>query len=498
MRFLQRSLVGIFLIAVTLGLLGWAGKTVMGAVQTRMDQEPRNFNPPERILAVNAITITPQSVAPKLTAFGEVLSRRTLDVRSSVGGTVIEVAPEFQDGGHVEQGALLLRIDPVEAEAALARVEADMLDAQAEARDAGRAISLAQDERDAAVAQAALRDTALARQVDLQTRGVGTAAAVETAELSASSAAQSVLSRRQSLAQAEARLDQAKTRLARQAISHAEAQRALDATQIHAAFAGTLGEVGVITGGRVTQNESVAKIIDPSQLEVSFRISTPQYARLLDGEGQLSRAPVSVSLDVLGVDLLASGRISRESAGVGEGQTGRLLYATLDAARGFRPGDFVTVTVDEPELIGVSLLPATALGSGNTVLVIGAEGRLSLANVELIRRQDNDVIIRAPELAGEQIVAERSPLLGVGIKVRAIDPDAPVTGVPERPRRGPPPDEESGEMVVLSEERRAKLLAFVEANTRIPAEVKETMLRQIRAEETPVSVVERLESRMGG
>lgn len=502
MRFLQRSLVGIFLIALTLGLMAWAGKTVMGAVQTRMDQEPRSFNPPERVLAVNAITITPQSIAPKLSTFGEVLSRRTLVVRTSVGGTVIEVAPEFADGGHVEQGALLLRIDPVEAEAALARVEADMLDAEAEARDADRAISLAQDELDAAVAQADLRDSALARQVDLQSRGVGTAAAVETAQLSASSAAQSILSRRQSLAQAEARVDQAQTRLARQSISRAEAQRALDATQIHAAFAGTLGEVSVITGGRVTQNEAIAQIIDPNQLEVSFRISTPQYARLLDTAGQLIRAPVSVSLDVLGVDLLASGRITRESAGVGEGQTGRLLYATLDTARGFRPGDFVTVSVDEPELNGVVLLPATALGSGNTVLLIAEDGRLSQTVVQLVRRQENDVIIRAPDITGQQIVAERSPLLGVGIKVRAIDPNAPVAAAPERPRRGPPPDDAEnnggGEMVVLSEERRAKLLAFLEANSRIPAEIKEDMITQINAEETPVSIVERLENRMGG
>ena len=52
-------------------------------------------------------------------------------------------------------------------------------------------------------------------------------------------------------------------------------------------------------------------------------------------------APVTVTLDV-GGDLRADGRITRESAAVGEGQTGRLIFARLDAA-GAPPGDFVTV-----------------------------------------------------------------------------------------------------------------------------------------------------------
>ena len=58
-----------------------------------------------------------------------------------------------------------------------------------------------------------LREKAFQRQVDLETRGVGTAAAVETAELSLSGERQSVLTRHQAVATAEARIDQAATRL---------------------------------------------------------------------------------------------------------------------------------------------------------------------------------------------------------------------------------------------------------------------------------------------
>ena len=43
MRFLRRSLVGIFLLSVTLALMALAGNLVRGAVTERMAQEPRSF-----------------------------------------------------------------------------------------------------------------------------------------------------------------------------------------------------------------------------------------------------------------------------------------------------------------------------------------------------------------------------------------------------------------------------------------------------------------------
>ena len=75
---------------------------------------------------------------------------------------------------------------------------------------------------DAARQQATLRKQALIRQEDLRGRGVGTEAAVETAALAAASAEQSILSRRQALATAQTRIDQAELRLDRVAIALAE------------------------------------------------------------------------------------------------------------------------------------------------------------------------------------------------------------------------------------------------------------------------------------
>lgn len=195
---------------------------------------------------------------------------------------------------------------------------------------------------------------------------------------------------------------------------------------------------------------------------------------------------MTVVLDVFGTNLTARGRLSRAGAAVGDGQTGRLLFATLTEAPGFRPGDFVTVKIVEPALDRVARLPSSALNAANEVLVLAEEDRLDVVQVNLVRRQGDDVLVRARGLDGREVVAERTPLLGAGIKVRPLREDGQATA-PTEP-----------EMVELTEERRARLTAFVQANTRMPEEARQRILNQLSQTSVPAQVVERIESRMGG
>jgi hypothetical protein len=197
---------------------------------------------------------------------------------------------------------------------------------------------------------------------------------------------------------------------------------------------------------------------------------------------------VTVSIDILGVNLEARGVVSRESAAVGEGQTGRLLFARLDSAPGFRPGDFVSVRIQEPPLERVVRLPAAAVDASGTVLVVGEEDRLEVANVEVLRREADDVIVRARGLAGREVVSERTPLLGAGIRIRPI----------RRGAEGAVQPEPEPEMLSLDPDRRARLVAFVEGNQFMPAEAKARVLSQLQEDLVPARVVERIESRMGG
>ena len=157
MRFLRRGLSGLFLIFLTLALLVMAGQTLREAVQDRLSREARMPEARERLFSVNVVAAEAQDVIPVLTAYGQVQSRRTLEIRAATGGAVLQIAPEFVEGGSVREGQVLVRIDPAAAQDALARTQADARDATAEARDAAVALDLARAELVAAEDQVADR-----------------------------------------------------------------------------------------------------------------------------------------------------------------------------------------------------------------------------------------------------------------------------------------------------------------------------------------------------
>ncbi|WP_460275066.1 efflux RND transporter periplasmic adaptor subunit [Celeribacter sp. ULVN23_4] len=484
MRFLRRSLIGLFLTATTLALLAGAGYKVFSAVQERRAAESQPAQGRERQFAVNVTVVEHGRLTPVLTSYGEVAARRSLQLRAPEAGRIVELSEAFEEGGAVKAGDVILKIDTADAEAAVRVSEADLIEAQADLRDAERAREIAVDDLAAAQAQLDLRQAALDRQQGLFDRGVGSAASVEEAALSHAAAGQSVLSKRQALADAEAAVDSSKTAVLRAEIDLDEMRRSLDDMTVAAAFDGVLSDVSGALGTLLSSNEQFATLIAPDELEVAFRISTEEYARLVQDRGALPQMEVTVTLDVAGLALRAKGHVVRESAAVAEGQSGRTLYARLEDAPGFRPGDFVTVELAEPELTGVARVPATAVGGNDTVLAVTAQSRLEEVAVPVLRRQGNDVIIGAKEIAGRQIVSERSPLLGAGIRVKVNGAEASA-------------ESESEDMVALSEERRAALRDFVTNNSKMSEEMRTRVLEQLSAEKVPADLLERLEQRMG-
>ncbi|MGP9791938.1 efflux RND transporter periplasmic adaptor subunit [Roseinatronobacter sp. NSM] len=484
MRFLTRSFVALLLAAVSVGALGYAGYTIVAALQDRAEATGGGASGRERVFTVRAVTVTPADISPVLSGFGEVRTQRALELRAPVGGRVLEVAPGFEDGADVTQGQLLFRIDPADAQSALALAQSDLTRAQAELRDAERALALAAEDVDAVEAQFALRERALARRQGLADRGVSTEAALEDAELALSSARQAVVGRKQAQAQAEARVDQARTALDRQHISVHEAQRRLDDTRVYASFSGTLTDVTLVEGRIVNTSEQLARIIDPAALEVSVRLSTAQYLRLLDDDGALRDTGAEIVLEVAGFEISSPGRVLRASATVEQGQSGRRLFVELDAPRGFRPGDFVTVRLQEPALQNVALLPASALSARGDVLVINDDNRLRAVPVTVLRRQGDDVLIQADAaLAGHEIVREVTPNLGAGILVRPQRQGADGAPVPETP-----------EMVTIDAARRAQLIAQLEGTSGMPEQVRARMIAQLSQEQVPVQMIERIEN----
>ena len=429
------------LLTLTFALLALAGNSIRMAYQNQSSGGFGNREARERVFTVEVTTVTLGTQNPEIETFGEVVSGRTLELRAAAAGELVQVSDNFREGGIVKQGDILFQTDPANAQSRLLITENELAEANADLTDARNNLSLAVDEITAAEKQLALRKKSMDRQDRLRERGIGTDAAMETAELAAASAEQTLLSKRLALANAQAKIARSETLVARRQINRDEAARLLSDTTVKADFDGILSDINVVLGRLVNANEKLGSLIDPTALEIAFRVSNDDFRALT--AGGLQDVEVRVSL---GKDTSFSGQIDRVSAAVGEGKTGRELFARVQnaATLNIQPGDFVSVAVREPALNDVAKIPAAAASTDGDVLVIGPENRLETARVEILRKSGNDLIVRADSIEGRQLVLARAPQLGEGIRVNPRAPGGPVI--------------EAQEMVTLDPDRRNRIL----------------------------------------
>lgn len=483
MRFVARGLFGLVILAMTLGILVVAGRMVFDTVEARNAQADRPRVARERVFAVEVQTITPGSHAPVIRTFGEVVSGRTLELRAAAGGEVVQLASNFREGATVQSGDLLFQTDPAAAETRLLLAEAELEEARSDLADAQSDFSLAEADVAAAQKQADLRNAALRRQESLKERGVGTDTALESAQLAAASAEQSVVSKRMAQSSAQSRITRAENAVARKVISYDEAVRVFEDSSVYAEFDGVLTNVTGVLGGLVSPNERLGELIDPGALEVSFRISTAEYAQLAAHDGGLGAAEVQVHM--LGQEAPLPTRIARVGASVGEGQTGRALFAELgaEAARNLRPGDFLTVEVFEPPLQGVAVIPARAATAAGEVLVMAADSRLEEIRVPILRSQGDTLVVEAAAIAGRDLVLARAPQLGAGVKVEPRTPGGPAITAPTQVR--------------VSQRLRDEIRAVVEGNAMIPKPVKDRLLGALEQDVFEKDRIDQMLGRMG-
>lgn len=100
----------------------------------------------DRATEIRAAEVTQRDLVATITATGSVRARRQVNISSDVMGRVIELTVE--EGDEVEQGQVLLRLDPSQTEAAVARARASL--AQAEAQVSQQRASFLQAERELA------------------------------------------------------------------------------------------------------------------------------------------------------------------------------------------------------------------------------------------------------------------------------------------------------------------------------------------------------------
>ena len=346
---------------------------------------------------VGVVTVAQQAVPLQVELPGRVEALRSAQVRARVSGVVLKRL--FTEGSEVREGQALFQIDPAPYQAALDSAQAQLAKAQA---NLSQAAALA--ERNKPLAEA----KAISQQEYLST-----VAAAKQAEADVAAAKAAVTT---------ARLN-------------------LDYTNVRAPISGRIGRALVTEGALVSATEAtqLALIQQTGSVYVNFTQSAnevQQLRRALAGQ-QLKQAgaratEVRVVLDD-GSELARPGKLLFTDLSVDASSGQVSLRAEVPNAEGqLLPGQYVRVRLAQAELPSATLLPQQAVtrsNSGDTVLVVGADGKPMPRPVRLGSAQVNKdgafwVVLDGLK-PGEQVIAD-------GFQKMMV-PGAPVKPVPWTP-----------------------------------------------------------------
>ncbi|MFZ3221273.1 MAG: efflux RND transporter periplasmic adaptor subunit, partial [Rhodoferax sp.] len=339
---------------------------------------------------VGVVTVAPQSVALQTELPGRVSPVRVAQVRARVTGVVQQRL--FREGSEVKAGQVLYRIDAAPYQAALESAQASVAKGQANLTQAS-----AQVERYKPLVEA----NAISKQ-----------------EYTTLVTAQK---------QAEADLATAKAAVQTARIN-------LDYATVTAPISGRIGQSLVTEGALVSQTEAtqLAVIQQTGTVYVNFTQSSTDVLRLRKaiaskqlrsaGDGSV---PVRVVLED-GTELPRPGKLlfSDLTVDATSGQiTLRAEVANPDGL--LLPGQYVRVRLSQAELPSGVLLPQQAVtrtNQGDTVLVVGADGKPGPRPVKVGNAQDNQWVILDGLKPGDQVIVD-------GFQKMMV-PGAPVKAVP--------------------------------------------------------------------
>ncbi len=373
----------------------------------------------ERIWTVAAVPVELRDQSVDLNLFGSLKAVRDVELRSLVGGEVIEVGDNFREGGLLGERDLLVRVDPFEFEAQLNENKASLLEARA------RLDELVATQKSEGVALEREREV-LEREISNVERSESLAKRGNISVKSLDDARSALSRQRQTVEAREAQLDILKTRIGQQRavidrleVGGSRAERDLKNTSLRAPFRGYVTEVSAEFGKNIGASDKVARLIDATQMEARFLLSDSQYGLLLGSSVGIVGRPVIVSWQSGDTELVFNGRVARLSPEISSATGGVEVFAVLDASEYIpllRPGAFVEVILSGNRYSDVAKLPDSSIYENSKVYVV-TEGRLESRMIEIAARNGGEIFVRGNIKEGELVVTSRLPEIGPNLKV---------------------------------------------------------------------------------
>ena len=491
MNFLLRSFLGLIILSITLGFLIFGSFVLIEALKKRSENSDNRRFQKERVFAVNVDTLNKQIASPKILSYGEIYSKRMLEIRPLVSGRLDYVSEKFVEGGYVKSGDILFRLNQKDYLNELEIAEIDLEDTKAQLSEAISKLDYANLEFEVSESQLNLRKNALDRQTQLAESGLITSSQLENTQLAYSSSKQQFLNKQNLVKSSKNAIDKLKIQLKRRSISIDKAKRNLDETEIKAPFDGIIASVNILPGSVINKNEKLGTLLDPNSLEVMFNLSANEFARVIDKDGKLLNLDITAYLKLSNNDIPFSGKIERINPEIMNIGSGRKLFASINLGENktLRPGDFVVLEIKEPSLKNITVLPSSAVTIDGKIFIVEEDNRLKEIEVTILRRQGNEVIVSGAP-TDKEYVMQRSPQLGNGLKIKPLrKKDIEIFNSVNLSK--------NNELVTISPEKQKKLINILDKLDRMPKSVKDRLYEEINSGKIKAKTLKRLEKNMG-
>ena len=490
MNFLLRSFLGLIILSITLGFLVFGSFVLIEALKKRSEKSDNRRFQKERVFAVNVETLNKQIASPKILSYGEIYSKRMLEIRPLVSGRLDYVSEKFVEGGYVKSGDILFRLNQKDYLNELEIAEIDLEDTKAQLSEAISKLDYANLEFEVSESQLNLRKNALDRQTQLAESGLITSSQLENTQLAYSSSKQQFLNKQNLVKSSKNAIDKLKIQLKRRSISIDKAKRNLDETEIKAPFDGIIASVNILPGSVINKNEKLGTLLDPNSLEVMFNLSANEFARVIDKDGKLLNLDITAYLKLSNNNIPFSGKIERINPEIMNIGSGRKLFASINIGENktLRPGDFVVLEIKEPSLKNITVLPSSAVTIDGKIFILEEDNRLKEIEVTILRRQGNEVIVSGAP-TDKEYVMQRSPQLGNGLKIKPLrKKDREISNSVNLSK--------NNELVTISPEKQKKLINILDKLDRMPKSVKDRLYEQINSGKIKAKTLKRLEKNM--
>lgn len=344
---------------------------------------------------VEVAKVKPYSQGALITASGVIEAEREATISPEVTGKILDLSPSLVEGGRLQEGEMIARLDGRTYEATLAQQKA------------------------------------LVEQAKLNLEIERSAADAARREWEVSGTEPPPEARRIALREPQVDVAKANIEAARSAME--SAKLSLSRTTLRAPFNATVIAETVEVGEVVGPGNVIATLVGTDRFlaRVSLPVEQLAFVELPDAEGEGgSKATVRQRL-AAGNTVVREGKVLRVVMQLdGQSRMAQVLVAVddpIDTEPGELPlfvGAFVAVEIQGRPIPDALAVPRTALFGGNEVWVVDAAGKLQRRELGIAFDGRNEVIVTSGVEAGDDVVTTKLGVATEGMPVRRKQPGA--------------------------------------------------------------------------